>query len=121
MLEAIRGASGGVRAWCGEVLVLGLFDCLGVDVRELSKCKIIGYEGSYFNPSRSRIQAQPSKLSPCSMASVSALKGLGGCSFLALRIKPILGLLYLSIFLQNLLFFLVLNLGDRLHGSGMWK
>ena len=118
-LEAIGRALGGQWAWCGEVLILGLFDCLGIDFSEPRECEVGGSESPYLNPSRSRIKAQSLKLSPCSMTSVSALECLGGCSFLDLRINPTLGFLYLSMVLQILLLLLVLNLGDRLHGSGM--
>ncbi len=121
MLEAIGRVLGEVWAWGGEVLILGLFDCLDVDVREPPECEIANYEYSYLNPSRSRIKAQPLKLSPCSMTSVSALKCLGGCSFVALSIDSILGFLNVFVFLQTLLLLLVLNLGNRLHGSGMWR
>ena len=118
-LEAIGRALGGEWAWFGEVLILGLFDYLGVYVRKSRKCEVVGYERSYLHPSRSRIKAQSLKLSPCSMTSVSALQCLGGCSFLALRSKSIFGILYFCIFLQDLLLLLILTLSARLHGSGM--
>ena len=41
-LEAIGRVLGQVWAWGGDVPILGLFDCLGVDVREPPTGEVVG-------------------------------------------------------------------------------